>query len=95
MGSLVRLYGNKSVKNAKEKKMEEHEITRLQTQAKFNSPNYAILNKLNEELEKLYQKRVSYCDVSQKIDGKKKQILIPFVGSLVGAYQKIYSWGVG
>lgn len=38
--------------------MEEQEITQLQTQAKINSPNYAILNKLNEELEKLYQKRV-------------------------------------
>lgn len=54
----MRLYGNKSVKNAKEKKLEEQEITQLQTQAKINSPNYAILNKLNEELEKLYQKKV-------------------------------------
>jgi microprocessor complex subunit DGCR8 len=59
-GSLVRLYGNRSVKNAKEKKLEEQEITQLQTLAKINSPNYAILNKLKAELEKLYQKRVGY-----------------------------------
>lgn len=38
--------------------MEEQEITQLQTQAKINSPNYAILNKLNEELEKLHRKKV-------------------------------------
>ncbi|XP_065201300.1 microprocessor complex subunit DGCR8-like isoform X2 [Planococcus citri] len=57
-GSLVRLYGNRSIKNAKEKKMEEQEITQLQTQAKINSPNYAILNKLNEELEKLLRKKL-------------------------------------
>lgn len=52
-GSLLRMYGNSSVKNAKEKKQEEHEITVLQSRASLNSPNFAILNKLREEMTKL------------------------------------------
>lgn len=58
-GSLLRLYGNRSVKTFKEKKMEEQEITSLQCKAAVNQPNYAILNKLNIELGKLSEKRAA------------------------------------
>lgn len=58
-GSLLRLYGNRSVKSFKEKKMEEQEITSLQSKAAVNQPNYAILNKLFIELGKLREKRNS------------------------------------
>lgn len=52
-GSLLRLYGNRSVKSFKEKKQEEQEITVLQTRAAVNQPNYAILDKLKSEMVKL------------------------------------------
>jgi microprocessor complex subunit DGCR8 len=52
-GSLLRLYGNRSVKSFKEKKQEEQEITVLQTHAAVNQPNYAILDKLKIEMLKL------------------------------------------
>lgn len=52
-GSLLRLYGNRSVKSFKEKKQEEQEITILQNQAAVNQPNYAILDKLKVEMVKL------------------------------------------
>ncbi|XP_050539800.1 microprocessor complex subunit DGCR8-like [Daktulosphaira vitifoliae] len=52
-GSLLRLYGNRSIKNAKEKKQEEQEITQLQSKAAVNQPNFAILNKLKEEMLKI------------------------------------------
>ncbi|KAL0267695.1 UNVERIFIED_CONTAM: hypothetical protein PYX00_009889 [Menopon gallinae] len=51
-GSLLRLYGNTSVKTMKEKKIEEQEITLLQNRGTSHSPNYAILNKLKEEMKK-------------------------------------------
>ncbi|XP_072385261.1 microprocessor complex subunit DGCR8 [Diabrotica undecimpunctata] len=56
-GSLLRLYGNHSIKSFKEKKLEEQEITSLQSKAAVNQPNYAILSKLNIELGKLREKR--------------------------------------
>ncbi|KAJ3653070.1 hypothetical protein Zmor_018987 [Zophobas morio] len=56
-GSLLRLYGNGSVKSFKEKKLEEQEITLLQSKAAINSPNFAILDKLKLELSKLSEKR--------------------------------------
>lgn len=52
-GSLLRLYGNRSVKSFKEKKQEEQEITVLQSKAAINQPNYAILDKLKLEMNKL------------------------------------------
>lgn len=52
-GSLLRLYGNNSVKSYKEKKQEEQEITVLQSKATVNQPNYAILEKLKLEMTKL------------------------------------------
>lgn len=52
-GPLLRLYGNNSVKSFKEKKQEEQEITVLQNKAIVNQPNYAILDKLKEEMMKL------------------------------------------
>lgn len=56
-GSLLRLYGNRSIKNAKEKKQEEQEITQLQSKAAVNQPNFAILNKLREEMLKIQHQR--------------------------------------
>lgn len=56
-GSLLRLYGNRSIKNAKEKKIEEQEITQLQSKAAENQPNFAILNKLKEEMIKAHNQR--------------------------------------
>lgn len=56
-GSLLRLYGNRSVKSFKVKKQEEQEITLLQSKAAVNSPNHAILDKLRLELGKLQEKR--------------------------------------
>lgn len=56
-GSLLRLYGSRSVKSFKEKKLEEQEITLLQSKAAVNSPNFAILDKLKLELSKLKDKR--------------------------------------
>nr|CAI5843497.1 unnamed protein product [Callosobruchus analis] len=58
-GSLLRLYGNRSIKGFKEKKMEEQEITSLQSKAAVNQPNYAILNKLFLELGKLKEKKAA------------------------------------
>lgn len=58
-GSLLRLYGNRSVKSFKEKKLEEQEITVLQSKAAINQPNYAILDKLRLEMEKLKDHRKS------------------------------------
>ncbi|CAG2183704.1 unnamed protein product [Oppiella nova] len=52
-GSLLRLYGRGSCKTPKEKKEEEQKITELQNTACANRPNYAILNKLKEEMLKL------------------------------------------
>nr|CAG4636952.1 EOG090X04U5 [Ceriodaphnia reticulata]SVE72889.1 EOG090X04U5 [Ceriodaphnia reticulata] len=56
-GSLLRLYGSHSLKTVKEKKQEEQQITLLQSKAAVNAPNYAILNKLRQEMLKLRQMR--------------------------------------
>lgn len=47
------------MKSFKEKKLEEQEITLLQSKAAINSPNFAILDKLKLELSKLRDKRKS------------------------------------
>nr|CAG4645482.1 EOG090X04U5 [Lynceus sp. MCZ IZ 141354] len=52
-GSLLRLYGSHSLKSIKEKKQEEQQITLLQSKAAVNAPNYAILEKLRQEMLKL------------------------------------------
>ncbi|KAK2580255.1 hypothetical protein KPH14_012507 [Odynerus spinipes] len=52
-GSLLRLYGSRSVKSFKEKKQLEQEITLLQGKAAVNQPNHAILGKLRQEMRKL------------------------------------------
>lgn len=54
---MLRLYGNHSVKSFKEKKQEEQEITVLQSKAAINQPNYAILDKLKLEMQKLMEQR--------------------------------------
>lgn len=58
-GSLLRLYGSRSVKSFKEKKQEEQEITLLQSKAAINLPNFAILDKLKLEMEKLGDSNVA------------------------------------
>ncbi|XP_065368952.1 microprocessor complex subunit DGCR8 isoform X2 [Calliphora vicina] len=58
-GSLLRLYGNNSIKTFKEKKQEEQEITVLQSKAAINQPNHAILEKLRSEMLKLSEKNRS------------------------------------
>lgn len=55
-GSLLRLYGSKSVKSCKEKKLEEQQITLLQDKARHNEPNYAVLEKLRQEMRKLRER---------------------------------------
>ncbi|XP_051163099.1 microprocessor complex subunit DGCR8 [Leptopilina boulardi] len=56
-GSLLRLYGSRSVKTFKEKKQLEQEITLLQGKATVNQPNHAILGKLKQEMKKLAEQR--------------------------------------
>ncbi|XP_044012013.1 microprocessor complex subunit DGCR8 isoform X2 [Aphidius gifuensis] len=56
-GSLLRLYGSRSVKSFKEKKQLEQEITLLQGKAAVNQPNHAILDKLRLEMKKLSEQR--------------------------------------
>ncbi|XP_076230942.1 microprocessor complex subunit partner of drosha [Calliopsis andreniformis] len=56
-GSLLRLYGSRSVKSFKEKKQLEQEITLLQGKAAVNQPNHAILSKLRQEMRKLAEQR--------------------------------------
>ncbi|XP_012278983.1 microprocessor complex subunit DGCR8 [Orussus abietinus] len=56
-GSLLRLYGSRSVKSFKEKKQLEQEITLLQGKAAVNQPNHAILGKLRQEMKKLSEQR--------------------------------------
>ncbi|CAH2051589.1 unnamed protein product, partial [Iphiclides podalirius] len=55
-GSLLRLYGSRSVKSCKEKKLEEQQITLLQDKARQNEPNYAVLEKLRHEMRKLRER---------------------------------------
>ncbi|XP_014483299.1 PREDICTED: microprocessor complex subunit DGCR8 [Dinoponera quadriceps] len=56
-GSLLRLYGSRSVKSFKEKKELEQQITLLQGKAAVNQPNHAILGKLRQEMQKLAEQR--------------------------------------
>ena len=56
-GSLLRLYGSRSVKTFKEKKQLEQEITLLQGKATVNQPNHAILGKLKQEMKKLAEQQ--------------------------------------
>ncbi|XP_014204775.1 microprocessor complex subunit DGCR8 [Copidosoma floridanum] len=58
-GSLLRLYGTRSVKTFKEKKQLEQEITLLQGKAAVNQPNHAILDKLRQEMTKLSEQRLA------------------------------------
>lgn len=58
-GSLLRLYGSRSIKTPREKKIEEQEITTLQNRASANQPNWAILGKLKEAMSKLEESRAA------------------------------------
>lgn len=66
-GSLLRLYGTRSVKSFKEKKQEEQEITLLQSRAAINQPNHAILEKLNTEMVKLREMDVEVNPIANYI----------------------------
>ncbi|XP_026756553.2 microprocessor complex subunit DGCR8-like [Galleria mellonella] len=55
-GSLLRLYGSRSMKSCKERKLEEQEITLLQDKARHNEPNYAVIEKLRHEMRKLKER---------------------------------------
>lgn len=57
-GQLLRLYGRGSCRTPKEKKQEEQKITELQSTACANKPNYAILQKLRDEMQKLQELKV-------------------------------------
>ncbi|KAL7645341.1 UNVERIFIED_CONTAM: hypothetical protein RMT77_003727 [Armadillidium vulgare] len=52
-GSLLRLYGNRSLQTMRERKAEEQEVTLLQTNATLHQPNNSIINKLKQEMLKL------------------------------------------
>ncbi|XP_053650878.1 microprocessor complex subunit DGCR8 isoform X1 [Cherax quadricarinatus] len=58
-GSLLRLYGNRSMQTMREKKAEEQEITLLQSNATVNQPNTSIINKLKQEMLKLQEMKNS------------------------------------
>ncbi|ROT63105.1 partner of drosha-like protein [Penaeus vannamei] len=58
-GSLLRLYGNRSMQTMREKKAEEQEITLLQSNATVNQPNTSIINKLKLEMLKLQEMKNS------------------------------------
>ncbi|XP_065171582.1 microprocessor complex subunit DGCR8-like [Atheta coriaria] len=73
-GSILRLYGNRSIKTFKEKKLEEQEITLLQSKAAVNSPNFAILNKLKLELGKLKDKRDAIKPIGVFVPPKNEHI---------------------
>ncbi|KAJ0172883.1 hypothetical protein K1T71_011059 [Dendrolimus kikuchii] len=62
-GSLLRLYGSKSVKSCKEKKQEEQQITLLQDKARHNEPNYAVLEKLRSEMLKLKDRDAAFVPI--------------------------------
>ncbi|KOB70619.1 putative double-stranded binding protein [Operophtera brumata] len=55
-GSLLRLYGSRSMKSCKEKKLEEQQITLLQDKARHNEPNHAVLEKLRDEMRRLKER---------------------------------------
>jgi len=60
-GSLLRLYGYDSrQRNELRKRAEEQAVTELQSRAKPNRPNNAILDKLKAEMKKLDALRIAY-----------------------------------
>ncbi|XP_022901035.2 microprocessor complex subunit DGCR8 [Onthophagus taurus] len=83
-GSLLRLYGNRSVKSFKEKKLEEQEITLLQSKAAVNSPNFAILDKLKLELRKLKTKRDAIKPIGVFVPNENEKLPILSSSNLKG-----------
>ncbi|KAH9413709.1 Microprocessor complex subunit dgcr8, partial [Dermatophagoides pteronyssinus] len=71
-GALLKLYGQGSCKTSKEKKEEAQKITELQNNACSNKPNYAILNKLKEEMLKLH-------DENGKQQQQQQQLSLPAI----------------
>lgn len=69
------MYGNGSIKSVKEKKQEEQQITTLQSKASANSPNWAILEKLKQEMLKLAGQEKDSKDL--KNDGGQENATFP------------------
>ncbi|ODM87163.1 Microprocessor complex subunit DGCR8 [Orchesella cincta] len=71
-GAFIKMYGNGSIKSVKEKKQEEQQITTLQSKASANSPNWAILNKLRQEMIKLAELEDEAKGISSSLNTQKK-----------------------
>lgn len=66
--SMLRLYGNRSLQQQRQKKMDEQEVTLLQSNATVNQPNFSIINMLKQEMIKLHDEKVSlYCCYARKL----------------------------
>ena len=57
--SMLRLYGNRSLQQQREKKLQEQEVTLLQNNAAVNQPNLSIINMLKQEMLRLHGTQVS------------------------------------
>ncbi|ODM87165.1 Microprocessor complex subunit DGCR8, partial [Orchesella cincta] len=57
---------------SKEKKQEEQQITTLQSKASANSPNWAILNKLRQEMIKLAELEDEAKGISSSLNTSEK-----------------------
>ncbi|XP_047511236.1 microprocessor complex subunit DGCR8 isoform X2 [Pieris napi] len=55
-GSLLRLYGSRSVPSCAERKLHEQQITLLQEQARRHRPNRAVLSKLRQDMLRLEER---------------------------------------
>lgn len=64
------------MKSFKEKKQEEQEITILQSKAAINQPNYAILDKLKLEMNKLMEIRAAIQPIGKFVP--PKEIDLPY-----------------
>ncbi|ODM95732.1 Microprocessor complex subunit DGCR8 [Orchesella cincta] len=71
-GAFIKMYGNGSIKSVKEKKQEEQQITTLQSKASANSPNWAILNKLRQEMIKLAELEDEAKGISSSLNTSEK-----------------------
>ena len=66
-GSLLRMYGNRSIRKLKLKKDKETEVTGLQTRSSQSSvaPSLAILDKLREEMKNLREIKNSIAPIGK------------------------------
>ncbi|KAA0192667.1 hypothetical protein HAZT_HAZT005765 [Hyalella azteca] len=76
-GSMLRLYGNKSLQELKAKKKEEQEVTNLQNNATANQPNYSIINLLKKEMLKLHAERLAIRPIGEFIPPENISLPVP------------------